>query len=112
MLRSVISDEPEESNPPSVFNSIDASFQMRLKELEEKQEVNSQFCTFTLYLDTLTMIMAITMIMVVCSRFGTHGRFILSIFLFLLPALYCFLTPSSVFPCCEENFASLLFMVF
>ena len=53
MLRSVISDEPEESNPPSVFNSIDASFQMRLKELEEKQEVNSQFCTCTLYLDTL-----------------------------------------------------------
>ena len=63
MLRSVISDEPEESNPPSVFNSIDASFQMRLKELEEKQEVNSQFCTCTLYLDTLTMTMAITMIM-------------------------------------------------
>ena len=52
MLRSVISDEPEESNPPSVFNSIDASFQMRLKELEEKQEVNSQFCTCTVYLDT------------------------------------------------------------
>ena len=112
MLRSVISDEQEESNPPSVFNSIDASFQMRLKELEEKQEVNSQFCTCTLYLDTLTMTMAITMIMVVCSRFGTHGRFILSIFLFLLPAIYCFLTPNSVFPCCEENFASLLFMVF
>ena len=111
MLRSAISDEPEESNPPSVFNSIDASFQMRLKELVEKQEVNSQFCTCTLYLDTLTMIMAITMIMVVCSRFGTHGRFILSIFLFLLPTIYCFLTPSSVFPCCEENFASLLFMV-
>lgn len=69
MLRSVISDEPEESNPPSVFNSIDASFQMRLKELEEKQEVNSQFCTCTVYLDTLTMAMAITMIMVVSSRF-------------------------------------------
>ena len=82
MLRSVISDEPEESNPPSVFNSIDASFQMRLKELEEKQEVNSQFCTCTLCLDTLTMTMAITMIMVVCSRFGSHGRFILIIFLF------------------------------
>ena len=69
MLRSVISDEPEESNPPSVFNSIDASFQMRLKELEEKQEVNSQFCTCTVYLDTLTMAMAIKMIMVVSSRF-------------------------------------------
>ena len=82
MLRSVICDESEESNPPSVFNSIDASFQMRLKELEEKQEVNSQFCTCTLYLDTLTMTMAITMIMVVCSRFGSHGRFILIIFLF------------------------------
>ena len=69
MLRSVICDESEESNPPSVFNSIDASFQMRLKELEEKQEVNSQFCTCTVYLDTLTMAMAITMIMVVSSRF-------------------------------------------
>ncbi|XP_027055872.1 centromere protein J-like [Pocillopora damicornis] len=38
----VISDEPEESNPPSVFNSIDASFQMRLKELEEKQELEEE----------------------------------------------------------------------
>ena len=83
MLRSVISDEPEESNPPSVFNSIDASFQMRLKELEEKQEVNSQFCTCTLYLDTLTMTMAITMIMVVCSRFGTHFS-VFSFFCYLL----------------------------
>ena len=90
MLRSVISDEPEESNPPSVFNSIDASFQMRLKELEEKQEVNIQFCTCTLYLDTLTMTMAITMIMVVCSRFGSHVRFILITFLFLFSALYCY----------------------
>ena len=87
MLRSVISDEPEESNPPSVFNSIDASFQMRLKELEEKQEVNSQFCTCTLYLDTLTMTMAITMIMVVCSRFGSHGRFILIFPFFVICSL-------------------------
>ena len=37
---SVIPSGVEASDPPDVFNSIDASFQMRLKELEEKQEVN------------------------------------------------------------------------
>ena len=32
-----------EDSPPGVLNSIDASFQMRLKELEEKQEVLNKY---------------------------------------------------------------------
>ena len=36
---SALSSRDEDSDPPSLLNSIDASFQMRLKELEEKQEV-------------------------------------------------------------------------
>ena len=31
-----------EDSPPGVLNSIDASFQLRLKELEEKQEVRNK----------------------------------------------------------------------
>ena len=36
---SALSSRDEDSDPPGLLNSIDASFQMRLKELEEKQEV-------------------------------------------------------------------------
>lgn len=36
---SALSSRAEENDPPGMLNSIDASFQMRLKELEEKQEV-------------------------------------------------------------------------
>ena len=36
---SALTSRAEDNDPPGMFNSIDASFQMRLKELEEKQEV-------------------------------------------------------------------------
>lgn len=38
-----LSNRAEESDPPGLLNSIDASFQMRLKELEEKQEVQNKY---------------------------------------------------------------------
>ena len=36
---SALTSRAEDNDPPGMLNSIDASFQMRLKELEEKQEV-------------------------------------------------------------------------
>jgi len=36
---SALTSRAEDNDPPGMLNSIDASFQMRLKELEEKLEV-------------------------------------------------------------------------
>ncbi|XP_078360900.1 uncharacterized protein LOC144645268 isoform X2 [Oculina patagonica] len=42
MPPSAVSTRAEESDPPGLLNSIDASFQMRLQELEEKQEMEEE----------------------------------------------------------------------